>query len=79
MLEQSQESCNHRYEQEQENGLQDAHHPRIVVDPIVDSFPHFGLPYVYGVTILGLPAGLPMRDQLASLSRLPTATLAVGA
>jgi hypothetical protein len=30
-LEQLQESSNHRYEQEQQDGLQDSHHPRFVV------------------------------------------------
>ena len=29
-LEQLQESSNHRYEQEQEDGLQDSHHPRLL-------------------------------------------------
>ena len=49
-LEQLEENSNHRYKQEQENGLQDSHHPRfVVVHSICHRSPHFGSPYLCGL------------------------------
>jgi hypothetical protein len=71
-LEQVRQRGDQRNQQQQDNGLHDAHDPRIVVDPFGHRPTHFGfLVSEFCEDIAGRPAGLPQRrGRPASLSRL---------